>query len=91
MKPFPLFQFHPAFRACPSCRRPMVTATLVTKASMSGPLQRMGVTCYCVSCNRRYRAASRLPTTVVAWMGPLGRRLWGLTTSFEPTLKPEEF
>jgi hypothetical protein len=51
----------------------------------------MGVTCYCVSCNRRYRAASRLPYAAVGWLGPLGRLLWWLSTSLELTLRPEEF
>ncbi|MDO8729788.1 MAG: hypothetical protein Q7J69_01170 [Candidatus Omnitrophota bacterium] len=86
-----MFQFYSTHRKCPTCRNPLLTATLVTRAVVSGPLQRMGVTCYCVSCNRRYRAASRLPYAAVGWLGPLGRRLWWLTTSFELTLKPEEF
>ena len=90
MKPFNLFQFHPTFRPCPSCRRPIVTATLVTKTSMSGPLQRMGVTCYCMNCNRRYRATSHLPYPAVDWAGPLGRWLWWKTVSLELTLRPEE-
>ena len=90
LKPFNLFQFHPAFRPCPACRRPLVTATLVTRVGTSGPLQRMGITCYCVSCNSRYRAVSRLPYAVVGWLGSLGRWIWWQTASFELTLRPEE-
>ena len=86
-----MFQFYPTHRKCPACRNPLLTATRVTARGVSGPLRRMGVTCYCVSCNRRYRAISRLPTTAVAWAGPLGRRLWWLTVSLELTLQPEKF
>ena len=90
MKPFPLFQFHPTFRSCPACRNRLLTATRVGPAELQGPLQRMGITCYCVSCNRRYRAISRLPYRFVGWLGPVGRRLWWFFASFELTLQPEE-
>lgn len=84
-----MFQFYSAYRSCPSCRGALLTATLVTKTSMSGPLQRMGVTCYCVSCNRRYRATGRLSYPAIAWLGPAARRLWWKTASLELTLRPE--
>ncbi len=86
-----MFDFYPTHRKCPSCRNPLLTATRVTAAMVRGPLRRMGVTCYCVSCNRRYRAIGRLPYTAVGWLGPLGRRLWWLSVSLELTLQPEEF
>ena len=86
-----MFEFYPTHRKCPACRNLLLTATLVTARNTGGPLARMGVTCYCVSCNRRYRAASFLPYAALGWLGPLGRRLWWLTTSLELTLKPEEF
>ena len=86
-----MFQFYSTHRKCPACRNPLLTATLVTIRNTGGPLARMGVTCYCVSCNRRYRAASRLPYAAVAWAGLLGRRLWWLTVSLELTLQPEKF
>ena len=86
-----MFQFYSTSRKCPSCGNSLLTATRITRTSMSGPLQRLGVTCYCVSCNRRYRATHRLPYAAVAWAGPLGRRLWWLTASLKLTLQPEQF
>ena len=58
---------------------------------LEGPLRGMGVTCYCVSCNRRYRAIGRLPYASVGWLGPLGRLLWWKTASLDLTLQPERF
>ena len=86
-----MFEFYLTHRKCLACRNPLLTATLVTVRNIGGPLARMGVTCYCVSCNRRYRAASHLPYAAIAWAGPLGRRLWWLTVSLELTLQPEKF
>ena len=51
----------------------------------------MGIPCYCVQCNTRYRATSRLPFIWISWLGPLGRWLWWKTTVLDLTLKPEEF
>ena len=87
MKPFPLFQFYPTFRSCPACRSRLLTATRAQASVLEGPLQRMGIPCYCVSCNRRYRAIGRLPYRLVGWMGPLGRRLWWRSASLELTLQ----
>ncbi len=86
-----MFQFYSTHRKCPACRNPLLTATRVTAAVVSGPPRRVGVPCYGVSGTRRYRAVSHLPYAAIDWMGPLGRRLWWLTTSLELTLKPEEF
>ena len=84
-----LFQFYPAFRKCPSCGSSLLTSTLVTKLSMQGPLERMGVVCYCVSCNRRYRATGRISYPPIAWLGPVARRLWWRTASLELTVRPD--
>ena len=90
MKPTPAFGFYPAFRPCPECRGLMLTATPVTRRFLKGPLQRMGITCYCVQCNTRYRATSRLAFVWVAWMGNLGRWIWWQTTTLGLTLRSEE-
>ena len=50
----------------------------------------MGIICYCVQCNTRYRATSQLPFAGVAWMGGLGRWIWWQTTTLELTLRSEE-
>ncbi len=85
------FGFYPAQRLCPSCGGRLLTAIPVNRTFLRGPLQRMGVTCYCVACNRRYRAQSGLRYGWVGWMGPVGRWLWWQTTSLELTLEaPEE-
>ncbi len=84
------FQFYPTSRFCPECRGRIVTATPLTRTYLQGPLQRLGITCYCVRCNTRYRATSPLPFGWVGWMGPVGRWAWWLTTSLEATLRSEE-
>ena len=86
-----MFQFYSTHRKCLSCGNSLLTSTRLTRVTLSGPLQRMGVTCYCVHCNRRWRAVSRLPYTWVAWLGPFGRRIWWKSAALELTLKPEEF
>lgn len=86
----PAYGFYPAYRLCPSCGGRLLTAVPVGRTHLRGPLHRLGVTCYCVSCNRRYRAASRLRYEWVGWMGAFGRWLWWQATSLELTLKPEE-
>lgn len=78
------YQFYPCFKSCPSCRSPLVSATPLTLTHTRGLLQEMGITCYCVRCNSRYRATSWLIYPAVAWAGPLGRRLWWKTTRLEP-------
>ncbi len=86
----PPYQFYQTARRCPTCLKRLLTATPLTRAFTQGLLQRMGMTCYCVWCNRRYRATSSLRYGWVAWMGPVGRWLWWQTTSLEVTLLPEE-
>lgn len=83
------YQFYPIVRLCPSCGARLVTATPVTRTHLQGPLQRLGITCYCVRCNTRYRATSKLPFAWVGWMGPLGHRIWWQTTLLEVTLRSE--
>ena len=82
----PAFGFYPALRFCPSCGAQLLTATPVNRTFLKGPLQRLGITCYCVQCNRRYRATSRLKFAWVAWAGPVGRWLWWQTAGLEITL-----
>ena len=91
MKPAPAFGFYPAFRPCPECHGRLLTATPMKRQFLQGPLQRMGITCYCVQCNTRYRAVSRLPFAWVAWMGGVGRWIWWQTTKLELILQSEEF
>ena len=88
MRPSP-FSFYPAGRLCPSCRGPLVTTAPVNRIYLKGPLQKFGVTCYCVACNSRYRAVSRMRFQWTGWLGPLGRWIWWKTTSLELTLRPE--
>lgn len=88
--PLPAYQFYPAARFCPSCRGRLATTVPVRRLFLKGPLQRMGLTCYCVSCNSRYRATSSLPFVWIAWLGPLGRWIWWQTTTLEVTLLPEK-
>jgi len=83
----PAFQFYPVPRACPSCRSRLVTATPLTRTFTQGILHSLGITCYCVRCNNRYRAASSLRYAFVAWLGPVGRWLWWQTASLELTLQ----
>lgn len=84
------FGFYDVHRLCPECGARLVTATPVTRTYLQGPLQRLGITCYCVRCNTRYRATSKLPFAWVGWVGPLGRRIWWQTTSLEVTLRSEQ-
>ncbi|MBI3615384.1 MAG: hypothetical protein HY211_02590 [Candidatus Omnitrophica bacterium] len=80
------YQFYRTFRRCPSCGARLLTATPLTVRFTKGLLQNLGITCYCVRCNTRYRATSRLRFWWVAWAGPIGRWLWWQTTSLEVTL-----
>lgn len=57
---------------------------------LQGPLQRLGVTCYCVACNRRYRATGRIRYGWIGWLGPFGRWLWWQTAGLELTLSVEQ-
>lgn len=84
------FGFYPAYKLCPDCGAQLLTSTPVNRTFLQGPLQRMGITCWCVSCNSRYRAVGRLRWEWVGWMGPSGKWLWWQAAALEPTLKPEE-
>ena len=90
MKPAPAFGFYPTYRLCSDCGGRLLTATPVNRTFLKGPLHRMGITCYCVSCNSRWRAKGTLRYGWVAWMGPFGRWLWWQFTALELTLKPEK-
>ena len=68
----------------------MLTAVPVSRTHLQGPLHRLGITCYCVSCNSRYRAKGRLRYEWVGWLGPVGRWVWWLAAELEVTLQPEE-
>lgn len=83
------YQFYPTFRLCPTCRGRLLTATPLTREFTQGLLQSLGITCYCVQCNTRYRATSKLRYGLVAWLEPVGRWLWWQTTSLEVTLLGE--
>ncbi len=87
---YPSYQFYPCAKSCPACGAGLLTAIPLTRTFTQGPLERLGITCYCVSCNRRYRATSPIRFVWVAWLGPVGRWLWWKATSLELTLKPEE-
>lgn len=89
MTPLPAYQFYPAARFCPACGGKLVSSTPIIRQFLQGPLQGMGITCYCVGCNTRYRATSRLRYGWVAWLGPVGRWIWWQTTELEITLRPE--
>lgn len=82
----PPYGFYLTYRLCPACGGRLLSATPLSRTFLQGPLQRMGITCYCIACNVRYRAVSRLRFPLVAWMGPLGRWIWWQTTSLEETL-----
>lgn len=86
-----MFQFYSVPRSCLACRSKLLTATKVSAQTLQGPLARMGITCYCISCNRRYRGTSRFPAPLLTVLGPLGRWLWWRTASLELTLQPEQF
>lgn len=83
------FGFYRTARRCPECRQPLVTATPLTRRFTQGLLQDLGLTCYCVACNSRYRATTRLRFYWVAWAGALGGWIWWKTTSLEKTLSAE--
>lgn len=87
--PLPAYQFYPAARRCPSCGGKLVSSTPIIRRFLQGPLQGMGIACYCVNCNVRYRATSRLRYGRVSWLGPIGRWIWWQTTEMEVTLRPE--
>ena len=80
------YQFYGTFRRCPECGATLLTATPLTRQFTQGLLQRLGITCYCVRCNTRYRATTRLRYQAVAWLGPVGWWIWWQTTSLEQTL-----
>ncbi len=84
--PAEAYRFYQASRRCPECRAVLLTTTPITLRFTRGVLHDLGIACYCVRCNSRYRARSWLPFTWVAWAGPVGRWLWWQTTSLHRTL-----
>lgn len=90
MRPAPAYGFYPAYRLCPSCGEQLLTAVPVSRAHLRGPLNRLGLICYCVACSRRYRAKGRLRYEWVGWLGPVGRWVWWQTASLELTLSGEQ-
>lgn len=90
MNPLPAYQFYATSRRCPVCRQRIATATPLTIKFTQGPLHRMGLTCYCVSCNSRFRAVGCFRFGWVAWAGPLGRWIWWRTALLKPTTPAED-
>ena len=88
MTAHPAYHFYSTARLCPNCGGQLLTTTPVNRTTLQGLLQRLGTTCYCMACNRRYRATSRLSYPLVGWLGPVGRWIWWKTTSLELTLEP---
>ena len=86
----PPYGFYLAYRLCPTCGGRLLTATPVNHLFLQGPLRRLGVTCYCVSCNSRYRAVGRLRWEWVGWMGAVGRWVWWQAAALELTLSGEQ-
>lgn len=84
------YGFYSTSRGCPSCGARLVTATPVNRTFLKDLLQELGLTCYCMSCNTRYRATSRLRYGWVGWLGPIGRWIWWRTVSLEVTLRSEQ-
>ncbi len=87
----PPYQFYRTYRPCPSCHAVLATITPLNRQFTQGLLQQLGITCYCVRCNNRYRATSWLRFIAVAWAGPLGRWLWWKSVRLELTVQPGPF
>jgi hypothetical protein len=88
--PFPAYQFFPAMRRCPVCSETIVSTTPLSKEFMRGRLNQMGLTCYCVGCNNRFRAIGKLHFSAVAWAGVIGRWLWWQMAELESTTPAAE-
>ncbi len=84
------YRFYPCARSCPRCGAGLVTATPLTLRFTYGMLHELGVTCYCVQCNHRYRATHWLRFSFIAWAGPIGRWIWWKTARLETTLTPPD-
>jgi len=82
---FPAYQFYTAARSCPACRNKLVTTEPFASQFMGGTLYRIGLACYCVHCNNRYRATSFIRFSWIAWAGPVGQWIWWQTARLEPT------
>ena len=81
----PAYGFYPCLKPCPACRGKLLSLTPLRKEFLQGPLQGLGVSCFCQQCTRRYRATSRLNYSGVAWLGPIGRWLWWQSAALEST------
>jgi hypothetical protein len=89
MKRPPPYGFYPSSRRCPSCKARLVTTTPVNRFYLQGLLQELGLACYCVRCNTRYRATGRLRFHWVSGLGAFGRWIWWKTATLEVTLSPD--
>ena len=84
----PPYQFYRSSRLCPECRSVLLTAAPLNRTFTQGILHRLGITCYCVRCNSRYRATGWLRYRWIWWAGPIGRWIWWQTATLELTLSP---
>ena len=81
----PAYGFYPCLKPCPACRGKLLSLTPLRKEFLRGPLQGLGISCFCQICTRRYRATSSLNYSAVAWLGPIGRWLWWHSAALEST------
>ncbi len=81
----PSYGFYRCLKPCPACGGTLLSLTPLTKEFLQGPLERLGVSCFCQQCSRRYRAVGSLRYSWIAWLGPLGRWLWWQFTALEST------
>ncbi len=56
------FQFHTTMLRCPSCRELLLSQERVSFGTTSKILHVLGMSCYCMACNGKYRVTAR------AWM-----------------------
>lgn len=62
------FQFHTTLRRCPACQELLLSQERVSFGGTSKILHVLGMSCYCMACNGKYRVTARPWMQYLPWI-----------------------